>query len=291
MGRTNAERSGALQETTAKGHRQTNAKRARGSLISAIADYAGDLVIPRNCLICGRHLYRNENHLCIFCEADIPLTYHWLRSRNPMADRLNALIQEDAAPGLLQEEPSAGICQHRFGRYAYAAALFFYHGTAEYRKITQRLKYSGDITEGRRYAALLGRYLRDAQHLSDIDLILPVPLHWTRRWKRGYNQSEVIAGEISKALGVPMRTDILKRTKRTKTQTKLDVQHKALNVNGAFSIASGRRNALLQSRHILLVDDVFTTGATMYACFAALSAEINPGTRLSAAALAFVDNG
>lgn len=291
MGETNAEQYGVSHEMPERGDRRTGLARAKGSLISTIAGYAGDLAIPRNCLICGRRLYRNENHLCIFCEADIPLTYNWLRTRNPMADRLNAMIRDEAAPGILQEEPPQGICRHSLGRYAYAAALFFYHGSAEYRKITQRLKYSGDITEGRRYAALLGSCLLDARHLADIDLIIPVPLHWTRRWERGYNQSEVIARELSRKLGAPMRTDILRRTRHTKTQTKLDVQHKALNVKGAFSVPPGRREALRQLRHILVVDDVFTTGATMLACFEALSDAVGPETRLSAATLAFVNNG
>ncbi len=293
MGQENAENHGDLHKMPAPGAGRTGSARAKGSLLSAIAGYAGDLVIPRNCLICGRPLYRNEHHLCIFCEADIPLTHHWQRTRNPMADRLNALIKEDSAPaGLLkEEEPQTGLYRHSLGRYAYAAALFFYHGSAEYRRITQRLKYSGDIAEGRRYAALLGGYLREAGHFADVDLVIPVPLHWTRLWKRGYNQSEVIAGEISRALEAPMRTDILRRTRRTKTQTKLDVQHKALNVSGAFTINHKRESALGQSRHILVVDDVFTTGATMLACFSALSDALGPGTRLSAAALAFVDNG
>lgn len=291
MGQVNAENNGISREMPTLGDRRTGSARAKGSLLSAIAGYAGDLVIPRNCLICGRPLYRNEHHLCIFCEADIPLTHYWLRTRNPMADRLNSMIREETAPGLLQETPQTGLYRHSLGRYAYAAALFFYHGSAEYRKITQRLKYSGDIAEGRRYAALLGRYLRSAGHFADVDLIIPVPLHWTRLWKRGYNQSEVIAGELARALEAPMRTDILRRARRTKTQTKLDVQHKALNVSGAFSITRGGEPVLGRSRHILVVDDVFTTGATMLACFSALSDVLGPGTRLSAAALAFVDNG
>ena len=251
------------------------------------AGYVGDLLIPRTCLICGRRLYRKEKFLCIYCEADIPLTHYWMRTRNPMADRLNGLIQERITSGILREGPE-NPPRHA---YFYAAALFFYHGESGYKKITQRLKYAGDIAEGRRFASILGDRIREADHFSDIDLVMPVPLHWTRRWKRGYNQAEVIAREIARILGVPVRTDILARTRHTHTQTSLSVERKALNVMNAFAVRRRSAGTVSHFRHILVVDDVFTTGATIFSCFNALSPLLSPEARLSAATLGFVSNG
>ena len=121
---------------------------------------------------------------------------------------------------------------------------------------------------------------------SDIDAVVPVPLHWTRRWSRGYNQAEVIGKVIASALGVPLRADILKRLRRTRTQTKLSIEGKTANVRGAFGVRKGSDiNGL---SHILLVDDVFTTGATLHSCLLALREEKSFPIKISVATLACV---
>ena len=113
-----------------------------------------------------------------------------------------------------------------------------------------------------------------------------MPLHWARRLKRGYNQAEILAGEIAQAIGKPLRIDILMRKRRTVTQTKLSVEAKTRNVAGAFSVRPGIKTTDLF--HILLVDDVFTTGSTIYACFSALRETFPPPVRISVACLCFV---
>ena len=126
---------------------------------------------------------------------------------------------------------------------------------------------------------------------TDTDMIIPVPLHWARQWKRGYNQAEVIAAAIASETGVPLRTDILKRRRRTRTQTKLDIEGKARNVAGAFCVSEDAAVIFRGGgniRHILLVDDVFTTGSTLYACFRALRSVFPPSVRISVATLGFV---
>lgn len=233
---------------------------------------AADIVLPRTCIACGRRLLVEERHLCLFCMADLPLTHFWQLTHNPMADRFNAVIQEhipDYAPHEL---------------YAYAAALFFYHSEAGYRQIPYRLKYHGDIPAGRHFSRLLGERLAEAEHFRDVDLVIPVPLHWTRKWKRGYNQAEVIASEISMSLHVRMECGILRRVRRTQTQTVLSVEEKARNVSGAFEAFQVDGDV----RHILLVDDVFTTGSTLMACFTALRSVFPPSVRISVATLGYV---
>lgn len=250
----------------------------------------------------------------------MPLTHSWSLVRNPMAEHFNALIERmenenpsldfcegDLPDGLLEreaEDPPKSCYEH----YVYAAALFNFVKDGGYRNITYRLKYSRDIREGRFFAAMLGERVATAEWLSDVDTVVPVPLHWTRRLRRGYNQAEVIASEVAKALGARLRTDILKRRRRTSTQTKLGIEEKARNVSGAFAVsrkfrrrfhnpeilnsassngASGERNTL-NVRHILLVDDVFTTGSTLYNCWRPLHDFFGPQVRISIATLGVV---
>ena len=299
----------------------------------------GDLIMPRACLACGCRLGMRERHLCLSCAADVPYTRFWMAPHNPLADRFNAVLERHRGT-----EPMD---------YAYAAALIYYKGA--YRSIPRALKYQGDLAAGRHYGALLGRRLAAAPHFADIDLVIPVPLHWTRLRSRGYNQAEVLARALVDAFcaapapgasaappssvsercpvvaghdegaapttvipGAPsavipgltrnlpeVRTDLLVRARRTRTQTRVSVDQKAQNVASAFQVPErfspwarfvstwkgevpeSPAEVLASARHILLVDDTFTTGATLYACYAAL----RPFTtaRISIATLAAVE--
>ena len=299
----------------------------------------GDLFMPRACLACGCRLGMRERHLCLSCAADVPYTRFWMAPHNPLADRFNAVLERHRGT-----EPMD---------YAYAAALIYYKGA--YRSIPRALKYQGDLAAGRHYGALLGRRLAAAPHFADIDLVIPVPLHWTRLRSRGYNQAEVLARALVDAFraapapgasaaspssvsercpvaaghdegaapttvipGAPsavipgltrslpeVRTDLLVRARRTRTQTRVSVDQKAQNVASAFQVPArfspwarfvstwkgevpeSPAEVLASARHILLVDDTFTTGATLYACYAAL----RPFTtaRISIATLAAVE--
>ena len=275
-----------------------------GKMLSGLSAVM-DVLLPRVCIVCGRRLNVSEQHLCLHCRAEMPLTHFWERSHNEMADRFNGLIETglrigqetglDVGVGVeveveVESEVSgltAGFAGRQSERYAYAVALFFYDGSGEYRRITQRLKYGGNLSVGQEFGAALGRRIKMAPHFDDVDVVIPVPLHWTRKWMRGYNQAEVIAAEIAKVLEADMRTDVLKRCRRTHTQTKVDPKKKAENVRGAF-VADA--SSLLDGacHHLLLVDDVFTSGATLYNCFLALRAVFPVSVRISVATLAYV---
>ncbi len=229
--------------------------------------------MPRTCLVCGRQLGVHEEHLCLLCESDLPLTYYWERLHNPMADELNALLERSRPEG----EPMP---------YVAAAGLMFYHHENPYKLIPRALKYGGDIEAGKYFAARLGRFLAASAPFADVDLVVPVPLHWFRRWTRGYNQAAVIAGELARALGAVMRADVLARTRRTRTQTRLDVDARMKNVKGVFGV----RHVPLEARHILLVDDTFTTGATLCACYKALREVLDPSQKISVATLSVVQD-
>ena len=243
-----------------------------------------DILLPRTCIVCGKKLLVDEKHICLQCTIDLPLTHFWDRTHNPMADRFNEKLQE-------------WLDADTYERYAYASALFFYNEGAEYKNITRELKYNGNIPAGRYFAGMLGSRMASREHFRDVGMVIPVPLHWKREWSRGYNQAEVIAKEIAESLGAVMRNDILERVRNTKTQTRLDIEEKAANVKEAFAVRD--RQILLdaigsscaggnQTGHILLVDDVFTTGATLNACFIALRQVLTPEVRISIATLGFV---
>ena len=249
-----------------------------------------DFLLPRKCIVCGEKLTAQEEHICRWCRDDMPLTRFWQLRHNPMADKINAAIQKE-----LEKLWDAG--DFRTERYVRTAALFFFNEEGDYKKIPYRIKYEGDILAGRHFGRMLGDRLSSAEWFQDIDTIIPVPLHWRRKWKRGYNQAEIIAQGISEALGIPVRTDILRRRKHTRTQINLNIQQKSANVSGAFSTslpqtrstdADNSSNRTYRPRHILLVDDVFTTGSTLTACFLALREVFPPEVRISVATLGFV---
>lgn len=276
------------------------------SAAAAVLDY----FLPRTCIVCGKILDSAEIHLCRHCKDDLPHTYYWMLRNNPMADRFNDLIQKGLEKGLeedleegLGEGPEEGLEEGLDGpgnggsqilkeNYAYAAALFFYRAESDYRHITQRIKYNGDIGAGTFFGNILGEKLASGTLFQDVDLIIPVPLHWRRQWERGYNQAQVIAEGISARLGAPVRSDILIRSRSTKTQTRLSIEEKSLNVKNAFGLHKRCRTSippeLTGIRHILLVDDVFTTGSTALACFTALRTVFPPSVRISVATLGFV---
>lgn len=269
-----------------------------------------DLFLPRLCCVCGEELGMNERDICLGCLAQMPLTHNWTLPRNPMAERFNALI----AGG------EAGV------PYSYAVALFNFAKEGGFRHITYRLKYGRDIALGRHFAGMLGEKIAGAEQFGDIDAVIPVPLHWVRRLSRGYNQAEVIAKEIAAKTGAPLRTDILRRRKATRTQTRLSVEAKKRNVSGAFTVrkraletfaipsappgsanakpaakpggsaaSAGEAPTLRRGspkspppRHILLVDDVFTTGSTLYNCYLSLREAFGGEVRISVATLGVV---
>ena len=281
------------------------------SLRSAALSVA-DLVLPRVCVVCGRTLLLGETHVCTACAADLPRTFFAGQRENPMAVAFNSLIERELArmpAGSQGVDTPYGACSLPaldYQPYSYAAALFFYRGDSPYSLIPQALKYGRNFEAGRHFARMLGRELAASSLFADVDAILPVPLHWLRRWRRGYNQAEVIAREIAEELKidtaasgtVPVLTRVLKRVHRTRTQTRLNAGGRYENVKSAF-VADG--SALVSSgngtpHHLLLLDDVFTTGATLLACERALRAglaatfgsETASSVRISLATLAYV---
>ncbi|MBQ6014868.1 MAG: ComF family protein [Bacteroidales bacterium] len=261
-----------------------------------------DLLMPRTCLACGAELGPEEEHLCESCWKDLPRTRYWKLRENPMAESFNSLVQRNMGEDV------------RYQPYGYAASLYLYKGG--YREISKALKYRRNFAAGRYFARMLGTTLAGSQYFQDVDLVVPIPLHWTRRWQRGYNQAAVIAREVAACLGCPCDTRLLKRTRHTRTQTHLNAEGRASNVAGAFQVnlrgwsklsgkmaKNGEGDGVsegLRFRHCLLIDDVFTTGSTAASCERAIRAALRTATpgrnsnnarrvRISVATLACVE--
>ena len=238
--------------------------------LSALAD----LVMPRVCIVCGDGLMPQESHICSCCLADMPLTRFETWSRNPMADRLNAKVDRDG-----------------YAPYSYATALYYYNEDAGYRYISQSIKYHRNFRAGEHFGRMLGERIAASELFADVDAVVPVPLHRLRRWKRGYNQAEIIAKAVTGALkdagiAAALRTDLLIRDRRTMSQTRLSGEEKEKNVEGAFRCRKAKRECV----HILLVDDVCTTGSTLAACHRALRQAFGGRVKISAATLGFVSD-
>lgn len=235
------------------------------SFLKEAADSVADLVSPRNCIACGRDLYSVEDELCIPCLCDFPLTRYERISRNPMADKLNSFVEK--------------------GPYLYATALFFHLNG--YSSITPAIKYRRNFAAGRYFSSMLGEKILESEYLRDVDCIVPVPLHPFRKFKRGYNQAEIIAREVGKMLPqAEVRCDLLRKRKSSSSQVKLNREQRYLNIKDAFAATAKCRDA--HYSHILLVDDVFTTGSTLAACCNALKKALpNGSARISVATLSF----
>ena len=225
-----------------------------------------DLLFPRKCVVCGKELLLFERHLCMDCIAELPLTYFWKYRENP-----------------------AALCLTGRAKIENVYSLFYYSG--EYKKILHSLKYRSNVPLARHMGRMLGEKIKKCGAVYDY--IVPVPLHFIKKWKRGYNQSHIIAGGIKRGLGCgSVAARIIKRTRFTGTQTKKEKIERWINVRGAFALCNdsphriARYSRLLEGKNILLVDDVFTTGATLNACCQLLN---RFGCKITIATLAYVE--
>lgn len=213
-----------------------------------------DLFYPRLCVVCGRRLQEGERHLCLHCIQHLPRTQFHREESQPMEQLFRGKIDAD-----------------------FAVSFFHTSPRSEYRTLLHHIKYR----DGKECARYLGRLYAEELAadgvLQHIDLIVPVPLHRHRLRKRGYNQSEWIARGLSDATGIPVDTASLLRRKANPSQTRLSLYERWLNTRSIFALREG---CDLQGRHVLLVDDIVTTGATLLACAETLQAAHPAGIAL-----------
>ena len=217
------------------------------------------LLFPRLCYACGNHLLRNENLICTECYVVIPRTNYHTDMDNPVAQLFwgRCMIER-------------------------AAAFSYYNKGSRIRNLIHNLKYKGIREIGYELGRIYGLSLKSSGFTADIDLIIPVPLHPTKMRIRGFNQSEIISKGISNATGLAVDVKSLSRKTKSATQTKRSRYERWTNVEGIFQVIDPQT---IMGRHILLVDDVITTGSTIESCTNEL---LNvKGVKVSVVALAF----
>lgn len=224
-----------------------------------------DALFPPLCVVCGDRLEQGEEVFCTHCRWDLPLTDYWNRLDNTFARRMAGRVP-----------------------FEQASALLFFSHQGGYRQMIHRMKYGGRRDVARCLGLLYGGYLKQSLLYRSVDGVVGVPLHALKRIKRGYNQSQEFGRGVAEGLGVEYVSGVLVRIRSTRTQARMeDVEAREKNVRGAFSIKHADRAA---GRHLLLVDDVFTTGATLEAAALALVNGV-AGIRLSLGAIAMVGSG
>lgn len=214
---------------------------------------AADLVLPPTCLACRKPVGA-AGGLCPACWTGMGFI------ERPYCEKLGTPFVSDMGAGILSPEAIADPPAYDRAR---AAARF---GEVA-RELVHLLKY-GDRLD---LAPSLGGWMKRAgrELLDDADALLPVPLHWSRLWRRRFNQSAVLAQTIAKMSGVPVMDDVLLRTRATPPQVGLARKARAENVQGAFAVAPGARSRI-KGKKLIVIDDVLTSGATADACARAL---------------------
>lgn len=219
------------------------------------------LLFPRCCVVCGRSLAKGEECICAMCNINLPRTNYHLQKDNQVEQLFWGKIPLERA-----------------------TSFFFYRKGSDFRQILHQLKYGGQKEIG----AIMGRYMASELTVSGffegIDVIIPVPLHKRKQRMRGYNQSEWIARGISAVTGIRIDTEVIVRRKHTDTQTRKSTFERWENVDGIFELHHAES---LKGKHLLVVDDVLTTGATTVACASRL-VEIE-GVRISVLTLAVAE--
>lgn len=202
------------------------------------------LFFPRICYACGNSLYKNEEVICTYCRFRLPKTSFHLDPDNPVSRMFWGRAKIEAA-----------------------AAFFYYRKESKVQNIIHQFKYKGKKEIGPFLGKLYGSYLKDTPIFNSTDLIIPVPLHPKKMRKRGYNQSVLFGSGLSEAMNIALETKSLYRTIASKTQTRKSRYQRWENVENIFGV---RNPEGLRGKHILLVDDVVTTGSTLEACAQAL---------------------
>lgn len=230
----------------------------------AIKRWSSDLIgllFPNLCNACGTPLFYHETTICTKCLFDLPFTDYHLHQENRVAKQLWGRLPLNAA----------------------MAMLYFRKG-AKVQSLIHNLKYNEKTEVGTKLGNLLGERLKISENYQDVDLIIPVPLHHAKFKKRGYNQSSFIASGVAEIMNIPYHEDFLVRLMVTESQTKKSRYTRYENMQSVFGVPLPDQ---ILNKHILLVDDVITTGATLEACANELLSK--GASKVSLAALAFAE--
>lgn len=220
------------------------------------------LFYPELCAACERQLMQQEKHVCLECRLNLPKTGFHLQPANPVE-------------------------QIFWGRVPLknAAAYVYFQKEGSVQRLMHHIKYKGRKEVASTLGKWYGKDLKSNPVLASADYIIPVPLHTSKLKSRGYNQSEWFAKGLSESLQIPLATHILIRARKSETQTRKSRFMRWENVSEIFQVTDA---AFLKHKHVILVDDVVTTGATLESCAQALLTA-QPDAFISILTLAFAN--
>lgn len=220
-----------------------------------------DIVCPESCLSCGCHLKAEKGQfLCPECWSEYEKTDFFKEEENLITQSFN----------------TENI------KIEYGCTFLKFDKKETTQKILHNIKYFNHPELGVKFGRIAGFQLKNYGRFSDVDFILPVPMHPEKQEKRGYNQAEKIAEGLSEVLKIPIRNDILHKNVNTESQTRMNKVQRLKNSEGVYS---ADRVGEVSKNHFLIVDDVFTTGATLEVCAKALHSAM-PECKISVFALA-----
>jgi len=211
--------------------------------MSLLQIYGRDFInflFPLECVACKKSLVVGEEYFCINCYLELPKTQYHLYIDNPVLRSFTGRFPLEKGAAWLQFQ-KGGVIQ---------AAM-------------HAIKYQNRPKLGAFLGTKAASEWQDSDFFRDIDLIVPVPLHWRKRMKRGYNQASHIAQGLSEVLNIPVDESFLYRAQYRNSQTRENRFKRWSNVNSVFAL---KAHLAVTDKHILLVDDVLTTGATLEAC-------------------------
>ncbi len=200
-----------------------------------------NLLVPRFCAICGEKMAPGEILACSSCLIKLPYVHI-----SDFSDNIITRLFLGQIP------------------IVHGYSYFFYRSNTAPSEMIAKLKYSHRPDIGRKLGQIIANEISPQGFFEGIDAIVPIPLHWKRWWKRGYNQSEEIAKGISEVTGLPIETNIVRRVRNNVSQTSLSSAERYENVQGLFEANETAH------KHILLIDDILTTGSTIGSCAKAI---------------------
>lgn len=216
-----------------------------------------DLIYPDVCASCGNPISRSDDTVCPLCFSHMSFCPYRPGQTHPIEKIFWGRSEVHCAVGLF---------------------IFSKHGTVQ--KLLHRLKYKGDRDVGLYLGKMLGRRIQLDEKFRTASAIVPVPMFHKKQQQRGYNQASVIGEGLAEVIGTPVVTEYLQRVENSSSQTRKGRLERVENVSSAFALSPGEHS---QHEHILLIDDVITTGSTLEACINILS----PLHRVSVATLAY----
>ncbi len=221
-----------------------------------------DLLYPRVCMACGNSLFSKEKLICTSCIYKLPKTNFHKEKENPLSKIFWGRINIESV-----------------------SAYYLFKKGSKVQHLLHQFKYKGNKEIGTFIGELYGRELLQSEYFNTVEVIIPVPLHKKKERKRGFNQSEYFAKGLSLGMKNEINTKTLLREKMSETQTKKTRFKRWENVSNIFLLKNPEN---LEGKHILLVDDVITTGSTIEACVEAL--QQIPDIKISVAAIACTIN-